>query len=157
MDVEAWQDLCARRDRWKAGSATDVAPQSARSFSEPRRIILDLPYPPSVNDLYGHDPKSGRKYLVDQQREYRSSVVGYVAKQLGDQFEPLRGWLHMAVTLYPPDARRRDVSNCLKALEDALQAARVFLDDYQIESHATMRMRELHENRCRVTLEEIDK
>ena len=44
----------------------------------------------------------------------------------------MAGPLSVEVELFPPDARRRDVDGCAKALLDALQAGGLYDDDSQI-------------------------
>jgi crossover junction endodeoxyribonuclease RusA len=39
----------------------------------------------------------------------------------------------MTVIATPPDHRRRDLDNILKALQDSMQAAGVYNDDHQID------------------------
>ncbi len=45
---------------------------------------------------------------------------------------PLVGRLAVEVEVFPPDNRRRDVDNVIKALLDALQHGGAYLDDSQI-------------------------
>ena len=51
----------------------------------------------------------------------------------GGRQRTLTGRLRLTVRAFPPDKRRHDLSNLLKATEDALQAAHVFRDDEQID------------------------
>jgi crossover junction endodeoxyribonuclease RusA len=47
--------------------------------------------------------------------------------------EPLRGSLLVHVAVHPPDLRRRDLDNAMKALLDALAHGGVYEDDGQID------------------------
>jgi crossover junction endodeoxyribonuclease RusA len=56
---------------------------------------------------------------------------------------PLSGRLVVQVDLYPPDNRRRDCDNTMKAALDALQHGGAYLDDSQVvkliaEKHGTV-------------------
>jgi len=44
----------------------------------------------------------------------------------------MRGPLAMFIKIYPPDKRRRDIDNVLKALLDSLEHAGVYENDSQI-------------------------
>lgn len=43
------------------------------------------------------------------------------------------GRLFVQIEAYPPDKRMRDIDNLAKCVLDALQTARVFENDYQID------------------------
>jgi len=100
-------------------------------------LILRLPYPPSVNHYWKtRSIKLGNKYtrivyISSKGIEFRRSVANVVivnrVKGFGGSL------LRMEVKLYPPDRRRRDVDNVLKALFDSLQHAGVYNDDSQIK------------------------
>lgn len=96
---------------------------------------LTLPWPPSANRYWRHPTTgrlAGRHLLSAEGRAYRETVAGIVrARKFG---EPLVGRLFMDVMAYPPDKRRRDLDNLLKALQDALQHAGVYRDDSQIDA-----------------------
>ncbi len=98
-------------------------------------IELDLPYPPSVNTYWRN--VTGRTLISKKGRTYRKEMIATVAmQQPGD---PLRGRLEVSVTAYPPDNRRRDLDNVLKALLDGMQHAGVYEDDSQIDHLAISR------------------
>ncbi len=54
----------------------------------------------------------------------------------------LAGRLAVTIDLYPPDRRRRDIDNTVKACLDGLQNAAVFVDDSQVD-HLTIRRMEI--------------
>lgn len=58
------------------------------------------------------------------------------ALYLSDQYDhpPMQGPVRVSVEFYPPDRRRRDCVNLLKALHDALELAEVVEDDAQIRA-----------------------
>ena len=66
-----------------------------------------------------------------------NAEVAWVVKQAKADVR-LAKPLTVEFDLYPPDNRRRDMDNVVKSLQDALTAAGVWVDDYQIE-HLTVR------------------
>jgi crossover junction endodeoxyribonuclease RusA len=105
-------------------------------------IVLELPLPPSVNRYWRFNPKSGQAYVTAAGKAYRAAVIG-VAKHLRSTGRiataALSGRLRVGVVLCPPDERRRDLDNVLKALLDALTHARVYGDDEQIDDLRVVR------------------
>lgn len=90
-------------------------------------IELTLPYPPSVNHYWR--TWRGRVLISRKGREYRERVL--VTLRLAG-VKPISGPLAVHVELYPPDERKRDADNALKAINDSLQHGGAFLDDSQI-------------------------
>ena len=90
-------------------------------------VKLILPYPPSINSYWRH---VGSRVLISKPgRQYRQDVTELCRDR---RLEMLLGQLIVDITLYPPDRRRRDVDNSLKALLDALQHGGVYADDSQV-------------------------
>ena len=76
------------------------------------------------------------RVLVSRQgREYRQRVAQLVGK-VAPHTVPLAVTIHA----YPPDNRRRDLDNVLKAALDALTGAGVWDDDSQIADLRIVRM-----------------
>ncbi len=95
-------------------------------------IELSLPWPPSVN-TYWRINTSSRKpgMLISREgREYRAEVAARV--MLARASARITDLIRLTVELYPPDGRRRDTDNVLKAIFDALEFAGVYADDVQI-------------------------
>lgn len=91
-------------------------------------IELALPYPPSVNRYWRN--VNGRTLISKAGRLYREAVsLNARSARAGT----LTGRLSVTVELTMPDKRRRDLDNTLKALLDAMESARVYLDDSQID------------------------
>ena len=91
-------------------------------------IQITLPWPPSVNHYYR---KVGPRVLISRDgRKYRQ-VVCSIARQLN--VKPFDCELKMEIHAYPPDRRRRDVDNLLKAIFDSLQHGGIYKDDSQIK------------------------
>jgi crossover junction endodeoxyribonuclease RusA len=77
------------------------------------------------------------KQVGDEGKEYRAAVTEIVLRERAN-----RGIMvptMMKLRAYPPDKRTRDLSNLYKCLEDALQNAGVFIDDYVIAAHDSRR------------------
>ena len=93
-------------------------------------IELTLPYPPSVNHYWRCN--RGRFHISTEGLIFRDRVWAefQAAKGRGS----LPGALQIAIDAYPPDKRRRDLDNLLKATLDALQHAGCYEDDNQLWS-----------------------
>ncbi len=111
---------------------------------KPSVLRLELPWPPTANHYTGYrvaGKKGGKQFVqaypTAQAKEFHRNVQAIVMRD-----RAARGWvcpLKMSFWTYPPDRRKRDTSNLFKMLEDALQRAGVFADDYQIAEHHAWR------------------
>ncbi len=98
-------------------------------------MIIFLPWPPSANRYWRHPTKgklAGRHLISEEGRAYRKEVASIVAM---DKYQAVRmiGDLSVTIDCYPPDRRRRDIDNLLKALLDAMCKAGLYDDDSQIK------------------------
>ncbi len=144
-------------------------------------LEIELPWPPSANHYQGYRvqfPKLAsmiaqvsshgwagfhkwlrskafvQSYLTPEAKEYHANVLAVVLKQRVNKglIRPLKMTCHA----FPPDRRKRDLSNLLKMAEDAMQSAGVFLDDNQIAEHHLIREAQTVKfGRLVVTLEEL--
>jgi crossover junction endodeoxyribonuclease RusA len=102
-------------------------------------IEIRIPFPPSANHYWGNrvvQPRGKRPivmtYLTARAKAYRADVEAAVVEHLG-LLRPTTAKLRVRITATMPDRRKRDLSNLLKASEDALVHAKVMEDDYQID------------------------
>jgi len=71
---------------------------------------IELPYPPSVNNYYRHF--RGMAFISTAGRNFRKAVEVILTEK---NTKPARGKLFVEIDIYPPDRRRRDIDNILKA------------------------------------------
>lgn len=91
-------------------------------------LEIELPHPPSVNHYWRHC--KGRHFISKEGREYRQYVTIAVKNSRIDMIrKPVK--LAVEIEWHPPDRRRRDVDNIVKALFDALQHGGAVEDDNQ--------------------------
>ncbi|MFQ5735163.1 MAG: RusA family crossover junction endodeoxyribonuclease [Planctomycetaceae bacterium] len=114
-------------------------------------IELELPYPPSVNRYYRN---VGARTLISRDgRAYRRRVLTLLAER---GIRPTEGPLAVVVDLYPPDRRRRDVDNAMKALLDSVEHAGVYHDDSQIVHLEVHKLNPVTGGDCEVQVSPID-
>jgi crossover junction endodeoxyribonuclease RusA len=111
-------------------------------------ILLNLPWPPSVNRSYR--TVHGRIILSKVARDYRAAVVAQFKVEA-----PLEGRISMTMHVYCPDKRKRDLDGIVKQSWDALQAAGIIKDDSQIDKVYIERKAVEKPGRVLVTIEEI--
>ena len=99
-------------------------------------ITLDLPWPPSANNLF--PTLRGRRVMSERGRIYVGKFKVAVRKQLPKHVTFL-GRMCYRVRFSPPDRRRRDLSNLLKAVEDCLTKCDVWGDDSQVDNGQFLR------------------
>lgn len=88
-------------------------------------ISFKLPYPPTINHYYGQH--GTRKYIKQAGIYFRTDV-----KKIVGIMKPLECDIHLRIFVYVPDKRKRDLDNILKATQDALTHAGIWVDDSQI-------------------------
>lgn len=112
---------------------------------------LQLPWPPSVNTYWrraGH-----RIYLSERGKQYRTDVMAVVLAESPPRFASAR--LSMSIIAFPPDRRKRDLDNALKAILDSCCHAGLFDDDEQIDQLTIVRGSIVEDGALEVTLEAI--
>lgn len=113
-------------------------------------IVLQLPWPPSINHYWRHS-KNGH-YISAEGKAYRE-LVYYSCNPYRNKFQSSCR-LHVSIEAYPPDRRKRDLDNILKSLLDALQHAKVYEDDSQID-FLSIRRNESLQGKVRIGIKRV--
>ena len=91
---------------------------------------MSLPYPPSINHYWR---RVGPRTLISREgRTFRTNVCALLGGG-GPRKPPAGGRIALCMDAFPPDRRRRDLDNLIKATADALQHAGVYEDDSLID------------------------
>ena len=114
-------------------------------------IKLSLPFPPTVNHMWGFAGK--RKYLKKEAHEFRRIVQEAAIEAQAK----ISGRIAIFVALYAPTKRKYDLDNRIKSLLDALEHAGVFLNDEQIDFIWVVRREPVTGGLCKIVLVENDK
>lgn len=88
--------------------------------------ILQLPYPPSANNLFINARRGRAK--SPRYREWEGRALDAIRTQL-PVIHTIKGAYHLLIRMTAPDRRRRDLDNMTKAISDLLVTARVIADD----------------------------
>ena len=104
-------------------------------------LHLTLPYPPTVNHYWRTTViRKGRRhlphvYISEDGDRYRRRVAAILRG-----VPNLSGPVQVAIAVFPPDKRQRDLDNLLKCLLDSLTKAGLWNDDSQVSSLTITRM-----------------
>lgn len=96
-------------------------------------VVIVLPWPPSVNRYYRSLSKgklAGRVLVSQEGRAYRQEVAVILDRR---RLPMIRERMKVTIEAYPPDRRRRDLDNLLKASLDALVFGGAIEDDSLID------------------------
>lgn len=112
----------------------------------------ELPWPPSVNHYWIHMVRGKMvKVIVGKKGlEFREGV-----KYTVGTCEPMTERLAVQIDAYPPDRRKRDLDNMMKATLDALEHAGVYENDGQIDELSIFRKEPTPGGKLVVTIREI--
>lgn len=99
-------------------------------------ISLMLPAPPSVNTYYRKNPRGGM-FISAKGKQFRKEVV-QLCQIAG--IKPMAGRLSLTIRYAPPDKRKRDIDNVIKAIQDSLAHGGCMLDDEQIDDLHVIRL-----------------
>lgn len=125
--------------------------RSQTAVERPRTAVgLRLPFPPTVNHSTRPTANGGR-FLTAAHKKFRRDVAVIVAKAGGPVIE---GRLAVNIIVCPPNRRKFDLDNRIKALLDALQRAGVYADDEAIDD-LRIRRGEVGGNDAFVTIKRI--
>ncbi len=115
------------------------------------RTEFVLPYPPTVNTYWR---RRGNTYFISEAgKRYRRDVAHIVCLQ---QLKlNLSGRLAIKVIAEPPDKRRRDLDNILKAPLDALTHAGLLMDDEQFDEIVIVRGQPVPGGRLGIKITEL--
>ena len=93
-------------------------------------IYLKLPWVPSYGSYY-RQTRNG-KFITASGKTFREAVIAAAHEQNAYKLMA-NSPLEFSAILYPPDKRVRDFDNHLKALQDSLTNAKVWVDDGVID------------------------
>jgi crossover junction endodeoxyribonuclease RusA len=102
-----------------------------------QQVTFSLPFPPSTNHLYMRNAQNKGQHLKPAVVAFRGAVLAYLMEHHWP-IPRMDGWLEMSGVFFVPDRRKRDLGNLIKSVEDALQEAHVFDDDYYISDYGKM-------------------
>lgn len=88
-------------------------------------IILELPFPISVNRMYKN---KGRSRAKSERYRTWAKAAGWDVEQ--QKQEPIKGPYSLTLTLFEKDKRRRDPDNFVKCVSDLLVTHGLIEDDY---------------------------
>lgn len=114
-------------------------------------MILELPYPPSVNTYWRANGK--RRFISKEGVLFKTEVQAICFREKVGSFGDAR--LSVNVYIHPRSRRIFDLDNCLKAILDALMAAGVYDDDSQIDILSIARSDPVINGKAVVSINEI--
>ena len=94
-------------------------------------VCLKLPFPPSANNLFPTNKKTGGRFPSEQYENWK--IEAKVALYEQAPIPTIRGRVNVTYTFGRPDKRKRDVFNLEKVVSDFLKTQHVIEDDSLIQ------------------------
>ncbi len=95
-------------------------------------MISTLPLPPSANHLYANKRGGGGRVLTEEGKAYKEAVMKQLMSEGARSRAPELPVVFSLWLLFP-DRQKRDASNCIKAIEDAVCAYLLYDDRHHHE------------------------
>ena len=132
--------------------ARQVSPERQERATAPHAapLTLNLPWPPTVNHYWKLKSNGGR-YISAAGVMFRAQV-----KAAAHGLRNMAGKVEICIRANPPDQRRRDLDNIVKALFDALQHAGLIGDDFNVEAFSVRRLPVVKGGRVTVTIKPFE-
>jgi crossover junction endodeoxyribonuclease RusA len=99
-------------------------------------MLLELPFPPSVNHYLGR--RGHQTYKTAKAKAYNQEVILRIA--LGNFKANFNTPLDVTYLYWFPDHRKRDIANYEKVLTDSIVTAGVMVDDHLIHRLTQQKM-----------------
>ena len=96
----------------------------------------------------------GRRFPNKKAIDYKVKVQDYVIENNVPKLGEAK--LELTLWVYPPDKRKRDISNIIKIVEDSLQDAGVYDNDFQIDVLMIQRGKIIKDGGVTVMIETIE-
>ncbi len=93
-------------------------------------LTLQLPFPPTTNNLYANSSGGRGRFPTKSYKAWRERAAVAIRRQAP---VPIKGAVTLNIQLGRPDRRTRDLSNYIKALEDALVQHGLIEDDSKVQ------------------------
>jgi crossover junction endodeoxyribonuclease RusA len=94
------------------------------------KIDIFLPFPPTINSYYTKT-RNG-VFISKKGRCYQSAGIESIREQVGPNLY-LDSRLNVAIILYVPDRRVRDLDNYVKPLLDTITKSGIWMDDTLVD------------------------
>lgn len=125
---------------------------------ETKTFFVRLPLPPSVNNMFPNSV-NGKRVRSEAYKEWAVEAAWDVIRKRN--LAKRRNYLpdppySLSIDLFFPDARRRDASNYIKAVEDLLSQYLEYDDTLNYELHVRKRIKK-HAPRVEVTLSHMNR
>ena len=115
------------------------------------RIEIDLPLPPTANNAYVSDKRTGRRYLSQRARLWKDEA-GWLALIGKSETQVIKGPYTFVIRI--PEKARGDTDGYIKLAQDLLVSIGITPDDRVAKMSQSIRDPDIRPRRCLVIVED---